>query len=149
MVLWYTPGDDVNGLGSLRVGVRFMVSRGIWFGDKPAERNGQPCGGGTGEKTIVVGHTQKCNLEKPLMSNARAATHKYHFIQRVVLRGKGHHGVARSFFGTLEIKKMPKYELRVFIKRYSRISGRKNGQLTELQQSGGVINTWTRGPFVK
>jgi len=43
--------------------------------------------GGAPGKTIVAGHTQKCNLEKPLMSNARATAHKYHFLRQVVYRG--------------------------------------------------------------
>jgi len=70
-----------------------MVSRGICSGDKPAMRDRArrvPAGwrGAPGE-TIVVGHTQKCNLEKPLMSNARATAHKYHFLHRVVYKGMG------------------------------------------------------------
>lgn len=80
------------------------MSRGICFGDKPAKRDGKMANsvmtvGGWEEEekeekdgeTIVAGHTQKCNLEKPLMSNARAVAHKYHFSEQVV-KGKGRRG---------------------------------------------------------
>lgn len=78
MAVRITPGDvncSRGGSGELAYKI-YGIPRYIWFGDKPAKRDGHS---GRGEP-IVVGHTQKCNLEKPLMSNARAAAHKYHFL---------------------------------------------------------------------
>lgn len=144
----------------------YGIPRGIWLGDKPAERDGMSSSsrrrrrraGGRG-KPLSVGRTQKCNLEKPLMSNARAAAHKYRFLyntaareysrvlwkrrrrrRRPVLRGR-----APSFFRVLDIKKTPKYELRVFIIKRSGASssvrtGGRRRPLTGLRPraSGGV-----------